>query len=888
MNESIDNLVAYQPSPDALARNQRRDQQLRRRHRQRGGCGDQQRHQVGLEPVPRATPSSSTATARWTRTRGRTTARARRSRSAGRTSTAARSADRWSRTSVLLRQLPGHAVRRAGIRDRLGGPGKLAAGDLSSSSTTPLKDPVTGVAFAGNQIPASRISPIAARILNNTALYPLPNRDGVRRHHRQLRRRDPDDSSALTRATAASTGTRRRRTRSSAGSRFAEYESRNDKRAFPLLLGNLTTAPFRNLGLNWNRVFKPSLVNEVLVGYNQITIVSDTLDWAGIGDANASFGIAGGQPIPGLSSIGLGSGLTAVGARRQRYQHARQDLSDQREADLAEGPPLDQVRAASCCTTCSSASTPATTACSACSATAAASAARPSPTSCSIRSASKGRGQLFGTLDAPAQPDRAVRAGRLQGQRSALTLNLGHALGLHAAGRREGQPSGQLRPDAPARRFSPPTARARAARSTRPTRKASSRVSGSRGGRARDGSCAAPTAFPSTWKARAPTCGCRSIRRSSSSRPCHYDVDDRGRDAGYRLRRRAAARSAVGPGARVGSEPAAAVHAAVERLRRASADAARCRPTSATSGTKRRTWWRRSKATSRCPASAIRRPGRRWTSAVRSIATAPLITNISTTAARGRSDYNGLQASLRQRNVKGFEYLASYTLSRTRTNNLGYYGSGGVARRGRVLDERLRAGMRTTVRRSSTHGTTSCSRPTTSCRSDKGASGRRRIGADGCHHRRLAAERHLPGTHRVPDHRDRRRATVRCRARAATSGRTASATRCRPTRTSITGSTSTRSRVAPLGTLGNCPIGVARAPGYKNIDAVLAKQFSAGGAALLRVPGRGVQPDQHAELSVRRRVTSMRRTRSVRSPARSAAADDRVGVEVLLLTIEAV
>ena len=36
----------------------------------------------------------------------------------------------------------------------------------------------------------------------------------------------------------------------------------------------------------------------------------------------------------------------------------------------------------------------------------------------------------------------------------------------------------------------------------------------------------------------------------------------------------------------------------------------------------------------------------------RSIATAPLITNISTTAARGRSDYNGLQASLRQRNVR--------------------------------------------------------------------------------------------------------------------------------------------------------------------------------------------------------------------------------------------
>jgi hypothetical protein len=36
----------------------------------------------------------------------------------------------------------------------------------------------------------------------------------------------------------------------------------------------------------------------VLVGYNEITIVTDTLDWAGIGNANATFGIAGGQPIP--------------------------------------------------------------------------------------------------------------------------------------------------------------------------------------------------------------------------------------------------------------------------------------------------------------------------------------------------------------------------------------------------------------------------------------------------------------------------------------------------------------------------------------------------------------------------------------------------------------
>ena len=37
--------------------------------------------------------------------------------------------------------------------------------------------------------------------------------------------------------------------------------------------------------------------------------------------------------------------------------------------------------------------------------------------------------------------------------------------------------------------------------------------------------------------------------------------------------------------------------------------------------------------------------------------------------------------------------------------------------------------------------------------------------------------------------------------------------------------------IAPLGTFGNCPIGAGgRAPGYKNIDAVLAKQFNVGGS----------------------------------------------------------
>ena len=88
---------------------------------------------------------------------------------------------------------------------------------------------------------------------------------------------------------------------------FAEFTDRIDKRAFPLLLGSNQDAPFRNLALNWNRVIKPSLVNEALFGFNQIAVVNDTLDWAGIGNANSTFGIAGGQPIAGLSALDAGT-----------------------------------------------------------------------------------------------------------------------------------------------------------------------------------------------------------------------------------------------------------------------------------------------------------------------------------------------------------------------------------------------------------------------------------------------------------------------------------------------------------------------------------------------------------------------------------------------------
>ena len=108
---------------------------------------------------------------------------------------------------------------------------------------------------------------------------------------------------------------------------------------------------------------------------------------------------------------------------------------------------------------------------------------------------------------------------------------------------------------------------ATAARSTSRTTRAGSHGSASPTARASAGCSAAATASRSTWKAPAPTCACRSTRRSSSSRRSHYDRTSgagtiaTGFEGLQALDRPSGQLRAWDP------EPAAAAHAAVEPVR---------------------------------------------------------------------------------------------------------------------------------------------------------------------------------------------------------------------------------------------------------------------------------------------------------------------------------
>ena len=311
MNESIDNLVAYQPSPDALAEISVETNNYAADTGNVAGAVISNVMKSGSNVVRgnlfEFYRNSDFDANTWDNVRSNAPKAQRTQHIFGGTLGGPLQKDKW----FIFGDYQGTRFNAPGSETASVAPEEWRRGDLSSVSTA-IRDPLTNLPFPGNQIPLSRISPIARAILGNAALYPLPNRSvgGVSGNY---------VGDALT-TTKAHQGDVRIDWNATANDKVfgrvsvSEYTSSNDKRPFALLLGSVTDSPFRNAAFNWNRIFNSKLVNELLVGFNQITIVTSTLDWAGIGNANATYGIAGGQPIPGLSSIGWGGGLTSVGA----------------------------------------------------------------------------------------------------------------------------------------------------------------------------------------------------------------------------------------------------------------------------------------------------------------------------------------------------------------------------------------------------------------------------------------------------------------------------------------------------------------------------------------------------------------------------------------------
>ncbi len=157
-------------------------------------------------------------------------------------------------------------------------------GDFSALSTV-IRDPLTGLPFPGNVIPASRFNAQGAGIVR--AFYPDPNAPGTSRNFIH--------SPNLVQDLHLGTGRMDWNPRA-ADSFMVRYQIYWDDQVNPNVQGTLPglaetiIKKNQNLGLQWTRVWNNTTVQEVRVGWGRIRnarLSSDTEDW------NAQLGIRG-------------------------------------------------------------------------------------------------------------------------------------------------------------------------------------------------------------------------------------------------------------------------------------------------------------------------------------------------------------------------------------------------------------------------------------------------------------------------------------------------------------------------------------------------------------------------------------------------------------------
>jgi hypothetical protein len=200
-------------------------------------------------------------------------------------------------------------------------PASWRTGDLSDflKSNQTVKDPLTGNPFPGNIIPADRITnPVALKLFSTPSLYPLPNNAGTGPPLNITSNYLSGQASRLTNKQGDIKGDFRPSDRDAFMARWSvsDYQSVGSQAALPVFLTSGNFAPTQSAVLTWTRTFTPTIINEARIGYTRVHIDEGIpIDWSGqLGaDGNSKFGIAGGQPVPGLSGITLGSGLSGIG-----------------------------------------------------------------------------------------------------------------------------------------------------------------------------------------------------------------------------------------------------------------------------------------------------------------------------------------------------------------------------------------------------------------------------------------------------------------------------------------------------------------------------------------------------------------------------------------------
>jgi hypothetical protein len=304
MNEPIDNLLPYQPSPDALAEVRVETNNYSAEFGNVAGAligsviksGTNDYHGNGFEYWR----DSSMAANTWEN--NRVTPAAKKAELSqhifGATIGGPIARNRmffFGDYQGFLRDRPGELVRTVA-------PASFRAGDFSSVSVA-IRDPETGLPFPGNQIPVSRFGAVARAVLANQTLYPLPNRAG----DAQNLVAPSSDKQRVHQGDFKVDANLSDKDRFFGRLSYQHYKSEPQRAPLESNLIATNNSPFTGLAFNWNRTLSPTAVNELLFGFTHVKFQTIPVDWAGIGKANASVGIPGDQTIAGLSAFSIGN-----------------------------------------------------------------------------------------------------------------------------------------------------------------------------------------------------------------------------------------------------------------------------------------------------------------------------------------------------------------------------------------------------------------------------------------------------------------------------------------------------------------------------------------------------------------------------------------------------
>ncbi|HEU0185849.1 MAG TPA: TonB-dependent receptor [Blastocatellia bacterium] len=200
---------------------------------------------------------------------------------------------------------------------RTGNLSSLGAPIIDPQTCTNPRDTKTCQNFAGGIIPVDRIvNPVAKALFADPSLYPLPNvpQSGVANNYLTSDANKVDGHQFDIKIDHRFSD----KDNVSGRYSFADFVAKQVRLPLPTDVSakddnNIFNRP-QNIALNWTRTISPSIINEARIGLNRAVFINGIVDVNNLGAANSKLGIGGTQTSPGVSNIRLGSGLSEIGS----------------------------------------------------------------------------------------------------------------------------------------------------------------------------------------------------------------------------------------------------------------------------------------------------------------------------------------------------------------------------------------------------------------------------------------------------------------------------------------------------------------------------------------------------------------------------------------------